>query len=178
MPLAPFVKKNRHPEAPRVTFRRVAVPFRGPGQSPGVLSANHLGAHGRPAVPRLRVSGARSLAHWGLCWWLRGSFYGFCCPLPGWEGGSKVFAQKAPSSGVAHCCHIKRRLNGNAAGRKVLGRRFQSLSFDCRWRRRRHFRPTGVRIANKKVCGQLHYYSASACLEPDVLPTAWGRVCH
>ena len=30
-------------------------------------------------------------------------------------GGSKVFAQKAPSSGEAYRCHNKRRSNGNAA---------------------------------------------------------------
>ena len=31
--------------------------------------------------------------------------------------GSKVFAQKGPSSGDAHCCHIKPWLNGNIAAR-------------------------------------------------------------
>ena len=27
---------------------------------------------------RFCVCGAQQLAHWGLCWWLRGAFYGFC----------------------------------------------------------------------------------------------------
>ena len=70
-------------------------------------------------------------------------------------GGSKVFAQTAPSRGVAHCCHIKRRSDGNAADCKVLGRRFESWSVDCRQWCRRHIRRTGFGTADQKVCSQL-----------------------
>ena len=46
----------------------------------------------------------------------------------GGGGASKVFAQKAPSSGEAYRCHTKCRWNGNADDCKFLGRRFESWS--------------------------------------------------
>ena len=76
-------------QPPRVTFRRVAVPLRGPEQSPGLPFACCVGS-----VPsgghcglcslwcRFRIRGAQQLAYWGLCWLLQGSLYGFCCPAP------------------------------------------------------------------------------------------------
>ena len=57
--------------------------------------------------------------------------------------GSKVFAQKAPSSGEAYSCPAKRQSNGNAADCNVLGRRFESWSVDSR-RRRRNVRFPGL----------------------------------
>ena len=80
-------------------------------------------------------------------------------------GGSKAFAQKAPSSGEAHYCHIRPRSNGNVADCKVLGRRFESWLVDCRRPCRRHLRPTRVQTADQKVCVRLHYCSATACPE-------------
>ena len=78
-------------------------------------------------------------------------------------GGSKVCAQKAPSSGEAWCCHNKPRSNGTAADCRILGWRSEPWSVDCgRWRRH-HVRPTGVQTADQKVCGQLHYHSGTAC---------------
>ena len=87
----------------------------------------------------------------------------------GW-GGSKVCGQKAPSNGEARCCHNKPS-NGNAAGGRLLDRRFESLSVDCHRRRRR---PTGVGTADQKVCGRLHYHSATACPEDSFPPHCLG----
>ena len=42
---------------------------------------------------RLRVSGARWVAYRGLCWLLRGSFYGFCCP--------RASARRSATTGLA-----------------------------------------------------------------------------
>ena len=96
---------------PRVTFRRVAVPLRGPGQSPVrpfaccVGSLRSVGRCGRCSrwcrfcvrgAPSLVcwgcagcggmccwcVRGVQSLAYWGLRWRLRGSSSGVRCPLP------------------------------------------------------------------------------------------------
>ena len=85
-------------------------------------------------------------------------------------GGSKVFAQKAPSSGEARNCHIKPRSNGNAANCRDLGQRLESWSVDCLWRRHRHVRPTGVGTADQKICGRLHYHLATACPENSSPP--------
>ena len=74
---------------PCVAFCRVAVSVRGPGQSPVlpfaccVGSLRSVGRCGRCSRwCRFRVSGAQSLAYWGLCLLLRGSFYGFCLYTP------------------------------------------------------------------------------------------------
>ena len=63
------------PPAPRLTFRRVAVSVRGPGQSPVLPFACCVGSmlsDGRCGLCSLwccfRISGARQLAYWGLCW--------------------------------------------------------------------------------------------------------------
>ena len=61
----------------------------------------------------------------------------------GMGGVSKVCGQKAPSSGEAHRCHNKPQSNGNAAGCRLFGRRFESFSGNCHWRCRRHFPPQG-----------------------------------
>ena len=94
----------------------------------------------------------------------------------GWGGwgvvgwGSTVFAQKAPSSGEAYLSRIKPRGNGNAADCRVIDCWFESWSDDCRTRRRRHLRPTRVQTADQKVCGRLHYHSATACPENSSPP--------
>ena len=93
-------------DPPCVTFRRVVVPLRGPGQSPVLPFACCVGSlrsvgrcscwcrcrvRGAPSLVcrgcaecggmcRVHVSGAQSLAYWGLCWLLPGSFDCFCCP--------------------------------------------------------------------------------------------------
>ena len=57
--------------------------FTGVPDSHGVGSVLCDGRCGRRASwCRFCVSGAQSLAHWGLCWLLRGSLCGLCCPLP------------------------------------------------------------------------------------------------
>ena len=66
---------QRHRAPPRVTFRRVAVSLRGPGQSPVlpfaccVGSLRSDGRCGRCSRRcRFRVRGAQRLAYPGLCW--------------------------------------------------------------------------------------------------------------
>ena len=97
------------PPPPCVTFCRIAVSLRGPGQSPvlpfaccvgslrsvgrcgrwscwcrfhvrGAQSLVCRGCAGCGGMCRLRVSGAQELAYWGLCWLLPGSFDCFCRP--------------------------------------------------------------------------------------------------
>ena len=48
-----------------------------------------------------------------------------------WGGGSKVFAEKAPSNGETHVCHIQPWWNGKAFGCRILGRRLESWSLDA-----------------------------------------------
>ena len=83
--------------------------------------------------------------------------------------GSKVFAEKAPSNGETHLRHTQLWSSGNAPSCRILGRRFESWSVDAR-----------VRTAPQKVCGRLHYHSATAyaeisrsphCLDPCLPPT-------
>ena len=65
--------------------------------------------------------------------------------------GSKVFDQKASSSGEADCCQNTPQLNGNAADCRTLGRRFESRLCDCRRRHLRHGWPISVQTADQKV---------------------------
>ena len=101
----PHETQRPPPPPPRVTFRRVVVSLRGPGQSPVrpfaccVGSLRSVGRCGRCSCGcRFRVRGARgwvcwgcdgcggvcrlcvSGAQWGLWWLWRGSFDWFCCP--------------------------------------------------------------------------------------------------
>ena len=65
---------------------------------------------------------------------------------------------------------IKPRSNGNSDGCRVLGWRLESWSVASRQRRCCHLRPTGVRTADQKVCGGLHYHSAAVCPEGSSPP--------
>ena len=85
-------------------------------------------------------------------------------------GGSKVFAQKAPSSGETYRYHTTAGRMVTHSAAEFLGRRFKS----CSGRRRRcGIGRTGVRTANQKVCSHLHYHSATAnpdtCCSPNCL---------
>ena len=65
------------------------------------------------------------------------------------------------------------------SGCKVVGRRFESWSANCRRWRRRRIHPTGVRTVDQKVYRRLHFHSATAWADVKGHPTAWGRrVCH
>ena len=89
-------------------------------------------------------------------------------------GGSKVFAQKVPSSGEAFCYHIKLRSNRKAACCSVLGRRFQSRSANCgRRRRRAMFAQPGFEPPTKKFAVGCITIRPKLALKTLVLPTPY-----
>ena len=81
------------PPAPCVTFRRLAVSLRGPGQSPVLPFACCIGSlcsDGRcgpcSCWCRFRVRGAQGLAHWGCAGWCGGRFTVFAAYSPPHSG--------------------------------------------------------------------------------------------
>ena len=64
----------------------------------------------------------------------------------------------------------KQRSSGNVADCRIAGRRFESWSAGyCFWRRR-HCRPTGIRTANLRIRGWLHYHSTASCSDSSCPP--------
>ena len=84
-------------------------------------------------------------------------------------GGSKVFAEKAPSNG-RHICVTStpgRMVTHPAA--EFLGRRFESWSVDA-GRGAAAVLATGFEPPTKKFCSCLHYHSATANPETNCFP--------
>ena len=85
-------RSKAHPLAagfipPCVTLHRVAVSLRGPGQSPvpRAASGRCVLSAAAACVPAGVVSAVAGPSSWHtgvLCWLLRGSFDGLCCPHP------------------------------------------------------------------------------------------------
>ena len=92
-------------------------------------------------------------------------------------GGSKVFAEKAPSNGETPLCHIQPRSNGNASGYKILGWRFDSLSMDAGVAAAILAAP-GFEPPTKKSVAACITIWPLLILSTVVLPTVWTHVCH
>ena len=92
-------------------------------------------------------------------------------------GGSKVFAQKAPSSGVAYGCDIKRRSNGNAADFGGLNPgRLTVVGGAAAMFARPGFEPPSKRSAVS--CITIRPRITIWSLLAWSLPTAWDCVCQ
>ena len=92
-------------------------------------------------------------------------------------GGSKVFAEKPPSNG-RQVFHIRLRSNGNAPGRRFLGRLFESWSVDAGRGAAAVLAAPGFEPLAKKSVAACITIRPLPGLDPIVLPTAWTRVCH
>ena len=65
-------------------------------------------------------------------------------------------ADSAPSSGEDSCYQNKQRSDGNAADRRLLGRRFEPRSADHGDGVNDNSRPARIRTADRQVCSRLH----------------------
>ena len=99
----------------------------------------------------------------------------------GWVGGwgGQRFLLRSLQAVGTHIANTPLLVEWQRSRRKVLGRRFVSWPADL-WRRRRRLKihPAGVRTADQRGSGPLHYHSATAWSELKGLPTAWGHICH
>ena len=79
-------------------------------------------------------------------------------------------ADSAPSSGEERCPQGKQWPDGNAANRRLFGRRFETRSGEHDGAAADDSRPTRTRTANLKFYSRLRYHSTGVCGDSNMHP--------